>query len=687
MSAASVTFRRTFGLARNHFSTGLAVAAFLAASSVALAFGLDAAEGRRVTLVGLWAGAVAPFLPALVAFLAMDVWSDERRSGRMDILLSIAVRERDLTWGKFLGVWTMAMASVVLHLAVTLVLLAFFASDALSGLQAAALVPALAILCVQGALWSAVSVAFSAVFSHAAAAACASVVLTTALPRGLWKALQCWAPQGRTVFGEMPLDAHVQDFASGVVSVGTLAGYAVFTVLGLFVAVKMVAVLRFAGKGGRLGRASTGLALLLAGVASVSLAVLAMRFDVALDLPFGSATAFSARTRTLLSESAGNLTVTAFLSRSDAEFRSVSRFLRALRREAEASGGSSITLRYVDPRWDLGPAERLIRLGVKERSVIFEKGRRFAALPLLDDFGERSVAGALQSVALPPQRRDVYWVSGHGESAFDAYGPWGMSDIARELAREGYRNRALDLSQDAAIPADCALLVVAGAKDDFSRTELSRVDAYLKSGGRLLVLVGPPGQGGVVSLLPAWGIRPFVPALSGVRTLSGSDVIVSEFADHAVSSALTGSRIVLERPLAFASSAVAESGAGADRIEFSALARVGAVTVAAAVERGAGAGSDLAIRPTRIVIIGDASFALNGQLSARANANRDFFLNAVAYLSGTDVVGASGQESAQFSTGMDRQERARFFAAGALVIPAGVFLLLVAVALRRRFRT
>jgi len=169
---------------------------------------LDASEGLRVTLVGLWSGALAPFLPALAAFLAMDVWSDERRSGRMDLLLSIAVRERELVWGKFLGVWAMTVTAVVLHLVATLVSLLFFAPGALAGLQSLSLLPVLLILGVQSALWCSVSVAFSAVFERSAAAACASVALTTALPRGLWAALQCWAPQGRAAFGEMPLDAH-----------------------------------------------------------------------------------------------------------------------------------------------------------------------------------------------------------------------------------------------------------------------------------------------------------------------------------------------------------------------------------------------------------------------------------------------------------------------------------------------
>lgn len=59
--------------------------------------------------------------------------------------------------------------------------------------------------------------------------------------------------------------------------------------------------------------------------------------------------------------------------------------------------------------------------------------------------------------------------------------------MARELVRNGYRNEAIDLSADRAIPADCALIAIAGAREPFSRAELDRLDAYLRGGGRILV--------------------------------------------------------------------------------------------------------------------------------------------------------------------------------------------------------
>ena len=188
-------------------------------------------------------------------------------------------------------------------------------------------------------------------------------------------------------------------------------------------------------------------------------------------------------------------------------------------------------------------------------------------------------------------------------------------------------------------------------------------------------------------MLPAWGVRPLDVSIEGAKTLSGTDVIASDFSDHPISSPLKGSRIVLERPVSFAPSAAVGTGAGADSIEFHAVAKTRASVVAATVERGAGAGQDIALRPTRVVAIGDPSFVQNGALSARASANRDFFLNCVAYLSGTETHGFGDDGSDVLRTGLDRESRLRLAVVLAAALPFAVFLAFAAVALGRRRRT
>ena len=686
MSPVRVTFCRTLGLARSLFSTAVGVGGFLAGSAALLSFNLMAAEGGDLPFAAVWAVSVSPVLPALAAFLAMDVWCDERKSGRMDMLLTAAVRERSLVLGKFLGVLAMTVFALSASLAFDLAALWGFSPAALERIDVFGLAPAFFGLCVQCACWSAAGVAASALFSSSAAAFGTAIVLMIGLPRGLWAGLMAWSSAGRTAYGEMPFDAHALDMATGAFSLGTVASYLTGAVVLLFVATKGVAWQRLSGSGARGLRASTLVAVFLSLVAGGLFVTSVFRLGLTCELSMSDAAGLSARTRSVLAESGGEVSVTCFLPRDDARFRSVSRFLRLLKRQSEALGGARFVLQFVDPRWDVGAAERLVSRGVTEHGLVFEKGRRVVSVPFGEGFGERICVSAIRRLTTVPGRRNVYWTVGHGERSPDDYGAFGMSDIARDLSRDGYVNRPLDLTSAEQIPGDCALILVAGAKDAFSRAELGRLDAYLHEGGRLLVLLSAP-EDGVASLLPTWGVRPVRVPLSGARTQTGTDVIVSTFTDHPVASSLRGSRILLERPLSFEPSATAEMSSGADRIGYAPLAHVGASSVAVVAERGAGAGDDLAIRPTRIVAIGDSAFAMNGALVMRANANRDFFLNCAAYLAGTDVIVSQGESTDGLVTGLDRQDRFRHMIVSVAVLPGLAFLVLVLEVVRRRRRS
>lgn len=688
MSPVRATFKRTVGRARSQLTLAFVVGAFLSAVAAVFAHALAAGDGGRLSLSVLWVTSVAPFLPVFASLVGMDVWSAERQSGRMDALLTVSVSEGDYVLGKFLGVFSIVMFAVLLSLSLSLGALHVCAPAALAGAGAASFALAVLALGLQGLLWSSVAVMTSAFFRQAATAAAASLLLTVALPRGIWVGLMAWAPSGRTAFGEMPFDAHVVDIASGVLPIGTTALYLVLTCLALYVAAISVSACRLVGRGASGRRALTGATILVAAVVGVLSAILFMRVNPTADLMETRVEdGLSARTRSILADTSGDISVTVFLSRRHVSFRSVSRTLRALKRESEAVGGAQLALRFVDPNWDVGAAERLVRRNIPTDSIVFEKGRRAVTVSVADGCGERVMASSVRRVSSPPYRRNVYWTVGHGETRFDDYGPFGMSDIARDLSHDGFGPAALELASVRKIPGDCALVVVAGARDDFSRAEADILGDYLKEGGRLLVLLSSPKTGGVVSMLPAWGVRPSSRPLPDGPTLSGTDRVVAEFSDHPVCAPLKGSRIVLESPVVLEPSAVAATGTGVDRIDFSPLAAVGDAAVVAAVERGGDLGADLSLRPTRLVVLGDAGFALNGQLASRGSANRDFFLNCAAYLSGAEAHG-SGEEGADvFRSGLDRRGRLLLTAVGSVALPAVVFLILFAMALRRRNRS
>ena len=116
MSPIRVTWARTVAQLAKSRSTAFATAVFMAAANALLAFNLDAAEGKLLSLGAVWALSLSPVLPVLAALVSMDVWSEERRTGRIDLLLATSVRERDFVIGKFFGVWTYLLSALVLAL-------------------------------------------------------------------------------------------------------------------------------------------------------------------------------------------------------------------------------------------------------------------------------------------------------------------------------------------------------------------------------------------------------------------------------------------------------------------------------------------------------------------------------------------------------------------------------------------
>ncbi len=460
---------------------------------------------------------------------------------------------------------------------------------------------------------------------------------------------------------------------------------------------------------------------MLAFVFACMVVAFAMRLDFSFELPMHSGGArASARTCQLLAEAHGDMRITCFLARQAPEFRAVSRLLRGLETTSRRVGGARLAVDYVDPRWELGRALDLVRAGAEEGSLVFRRGNRRITLPLRDLFpastnvaravgsdaliaGESVCASALQRLSLPTSREVLYWTTGHGEATFDSYDPiYGLSDIARDLRREGYALEKLDLSSVPSVPGDCAVLVVAGAREPFARMEIARLEGWLRGAGRLLVLAAPGPNAGAGALLADMGVKILPYTVISQSTFSGTDVVAREFAEHPITRPLAGSTAIFEAPIPIAPSAAAQ----AEGTTFTELVRTddtawgesepatrpwtrdattepgGPLALAVALERG-GMARDVALRPTRIVVVGDASFVANGALSQRANANRDVFLNSLAWLAGLDALTAPRTPGSTVATGMDRTRWMRFGFASALVLPLVVLALGLVAAFRR----
>ncbi len=478
---------------------------------------------------------------------------------------------------------------------------------------------------------------------------------------------------------------------------------------------------------------SSLIAIALGAVLTLFLIVAAYRLDLAWEAPVGSVLSVSGRTRDVLAETQGDIRISCFMDRRHPVFRPVSRLLRGMRVASRSVAGAEITIEYVDPRWDLVRAARLAAAGVPENALLFERKRRRIVVTLDDMLmrdsamraqedgrGERARAGlgvfrgemvcasAISRLSRPHERSVIYWSQGHGEARHDDYDALrGFSDIAREIKRDGFDLRGLNLVGLKQVPEDCQVLVMAGPRYAVAAEEERMLAAFLQRGGRLFYMAAPQARSGVEKLLEGWGVRLMPHIAVSARTLTGHEVVASGFAEHVTTRNLQNASVVFGYAACVAQAD--DPAPGAERTKVTLLVQTdgqgwgeaapdilprvfdphadlaGPVAVAAVSERGGNVASDVHFRPTRICVVGEADFVMNGTLAARANANRDLFMNVLYWLAGIETGTASSLGGdATLVTGFERRQWFLFLILTAAAVPAAALSVFCMAALRRR---
>lgn len=666
MKPILVVAGRTFGRLIGQFTTVLSGLAFLAVAGAFFSEGLFAAEGRTVSVQSLWAVAAVKALPLLASLLTMRLWNGDGGADSTEVDLVAPVPERAFAFGRFLGAYSVAVAVMAAFLLVPLFLLPRCAPAMASELSPFGFSHALLSLSVVALPLVAFGSLSSALFRRVAPAVVVSFAVTCALPYAVYRAAIEWIPVARMKLAEPPIEAVIADAADGCLSLGAVSMAVALTFLAVFAASKVFAMRRLAGGGNVALKMSFLLSLASAVLAAALFSVLACRLDVKVGTSVALRTAaFSARTREILSNIAREVRMTAFIRRSSPEFLPVARLMRAVAAESRTVAGAGVVCEFVDPRWDPIAAGNAVKTGASEGTVVFASGRRRIAVSA-KDFDEGACASAIQRLTMPARSERILFTSGHGETSIDDFSPNGASDAARALRQEGYRVETL-FSATSSIPADCSVLVISDAHTPFSSAERRGIEMFIAQGGHLFATVSSNGDIGVNGIVEAYGIVPNIPG-EGTLTTDGSNVVVSEFGDHAVSRSLDGAAVVFAPGSVRFAVAPAAPGRSSG-FSLTPLCLSGDQTFAVAAEKGASLKSDLAIRPARVVVVGDSSFLRNGSLATRANANRDLFLNSVAWLAGRDVSGSVGVAGNVLSVGMVRNRRIWFALSASCGIP------------------
>ncbi len=261
--------------------------------------------------------------------------------------------------------------------------------------------------------------------------------------------------------------------------------------------------------------------------------------------------------------------------------------------------------------------------------------------------GESLFTGAILTVTDPRQPK-AYYLLGHNEhSPVDDRQDEGYAKFIGLLNEKNIVAGGLTLLGTNDIPADCELLIVAGATDRLTQFELDKVDKYLNQGGRLFVLFNSLVQNiGLERTLAKWGVLVGnnIVVEKSRNTTTGQDVIAGKFGNHAIVRPLAGTRGVhFLLPRSVEKINRAGSSADAAKVEELVMAsessvavtdirngvlnesprdRHGPLSLAVAVEKGGLQGVSGDRGATRIVVVGESRFLGNHMIDS--GGNRDF---------------------------------------------------------------
>ena len=308
--------------------------------------------------------------------------------------------------------------------------------------------------------------------------------------------------------------------------------------------------------------------------------------------------------------------------------------------------------------------------------------------------------------------QNVYFVTGHGEPKIDDRGNnRGYASAKEALENENYQVKEILLPSVEKIPADASLVIISGPQKPFLDHEIRAIDNYVKKGGRLFVLLPPPGNEILKDFLQDWGIRVGNDMVIDqvIRLFSGPSLGVRPIADiYSTSHPIT--RGFRERTIFPLARSVSPAETVIDGVEVTSLVNTGPTSwaerdVDGVFKRGNasfGPGDkrgpiSIAVAATvnlekigidregeaKIVVLGTAGFANNRFISILFN--RDLFLNISNWLVGHEEFISIRPRSLRSSRiQLTKKERSAIFYLSFLILPEIILIIGLGVWWKRR---
>jgi ABC-type uncharacterized transport system involved in gliding motility auxiliary subunit len=193
---------------------------------------------------------------------------------------------------------------------------------------------------------------------------------------------------------------------------------------------------------------------------------------------------------------------------------------------------SDIELAFVDP--DSAP-DKVRQAGVQyDGEIVVEIGQAREQLPP-QRLSEEHFTNLLQRLA----RRGERWViflAGHGERSPERQANFDLSVFATELRKRGFQTRSHSLGEHPQLPANVAVLVIAGPRSRLLAGEVREIGNYVQRGGNLLWLHDPGPLHGLEKLAEQLGVEfhngTLVDPVSSSITGQPTAIVVTRYGAH-----------------------------------------------------------------------------------------------------------------------------------------------------------
>ncbi len=165
--------------------------------------------------------------------------------------------------------------------------------------------------------------------------------------------------------------------------------------------------------------------------------------------------------------------------------RANSESARSLLDQYKDNSNGNFKYEFIDP--DQNPAAAQQAKITRDGTIVLIMGEQKEQVTALT---EQQMTGALVRLQ-NPQKRVVYFLSGHGEKSPDDAGQESLSMLKRTLENKNYTVKSFSLLAENKIPEDANVIVIAGPRQPLLQSEVDQIMSYQENGGALVVMSEP----------------------------------------------------------------------------------------------------------------------------------------------------------------------------------------------------